>query len=331
MAVDNQKQERVSRQSEFEAVRVDGLTKKFGKGEDAIVAVDNVSFSIKSGEIVGILGPNGAGKTTTIKSILGLITPDEGSVEINGVNIYKNPRQAYNNIDGMMEGARNQYWRLTVEENLRYFTKIGGENPQDVRERYETLLNEFNLFDHKDKQVRNISRGMKQKVSIASTLARDVDIVFLDEPTLGLDVESSITLRRTLRELAKERDLTVLLSSHDMDIIEDVCDRVIILKEGAVIKDSTVDRLLDVFDEQKYELMIENASNKELKNIKNKFDIENINFIDESVQFETTADSMTFYQLTSELESIQAQLRSVQTTNPNLEEVFLNIAGDDNE
>ena len=226
------------------AVSVAGVTKRFGTGEAAVTAVDDVSVSIDSGSIVGLLGPNGAGKTTLIKSILGMVVPDAGEVHVHGIDVRRHPRQAYAHVDAMLEGARNDYWRLTVRENLRYFATIGGVDPDSAEPYHDRLLDRLDLREKADVPVRKLSRGMKQKVSLASALASDATVLFLDEPTLGLDVESSRTLQRELRRLAEEEGLTVVLSSHDMDVIETVCDRVIILSGGRIVADDSVEALL---------------------------------------------------------------------------------------
>ena len=207
------------------ALVVDGVSKRFGSGEESVLAVDDVSLTVEQGSIVGLLGPNGAGKTTLIKCALGIVLPDAGSVQVFGVDVGDGGRAAYADVDAMLEGARNDYWRLTVRENLRYFATIRGIDPDSVADRHDRLLKRLELADKADTAVRDLSRGMKQKVSLASVLAGGAELVFLDEPTLGLDVESSRTLRRELKRLAREEGLTIVVSSHDMAVVEDVCDR----------------------------------------------------------------------------------------------------------
>ncbi|AUX09887.1 ABC-type transport system ATP-binding protein [Halalkaliarchaeum desulfuricum] len=226
------------------ALSITGLTKRFGSGDESVLAVDDVSLDVKRGTVVGLLGPNGAGKTTLIKCALGIVLPDAGSVRVFGVDVGDGRRAAYADVDAMLEGARNDYWRLTVRENLRYFATIHGVDPNSVSARHDRLLERLDLTEKADTPVRDLSRGMKQKVSLASVLAGGADLVFLDEPTLGLDVESSRTLRRELRRLAHEEGLTIVLSSHDMDVIEDVCDRVVMMAGGRIVADDTVEALL---------------------------------------------------------------------------------------
>ena len=200
-------------------VSVRNVRKTYGSGEGAVTAVDDVSFDVQPGTVVGVLGPNGAGKTTLIKSMLGLVIPDEGDVTVDGIDVHAETREAYRRMGAMLEGARNVYWRLTVRENLEFFASLAGHDPGSLRDRHEELLEQLGLADKADATVNDLSRGMKGKVSLAAALARDAPVAFLDEPTLGLDVESSIELRRELRRLAEQESMTIVLSSHDMAVV----------------------------------------------------------------------------------------------------------------
>ncbi|ADB61155.1 ABC transporter related protein [Haloterrigena turkmenica DSM 5511] len=316
-----------TRDREEPALAVEGLSKTFGSGDEAVTAVEDVSFSVAPGEVIGLLGPNGAGKTTTIKSILGLLLPDEGAVRIHGIDVYDRPRAAYDHVDAMLEGARNDYWRLTVRENLRYFAAIRGRNPDALADRHEELLERLDLADRADTPVRELSRGMKQKVSLASVLAGDVSVAFLDEPTLGLDVESSLTLRRELVRLADERGLTLVVSSHDMDVIEAVCDRVVIMNEGRVVVDDTVENLLAAFETQGYRLTVRGADESTLAALRERFDVTDVERLEDRTRFAVAADSETFYRLTDALEDHGLELVAVDTVQPDLEDAFVELTG----
>ncbi|GAB3035644.1 ABC transporter ATP-binding protein [Natronobiforma cellulositropha] len=311
------------------AVRVTNLSKRFGDGPDAVVAVDDVSFEIPSGSIVGLLGPNGAGKTTLIKCLLGLVVPDSGRVEIDGVSVHDAPRRAYGRVEAMMEGARNLYWRLTVRENLRYFASIAGEDPDTVADRHEDLIDRFGLTEYADTQVRNVSRGVKQRAAIASTLAHDVAVTFLDEPTLGLDVESSLTLRNELRTLASEADVTVVLSSHDMDVIEDVCDRVIVIDDGAVVADDTVENLVGALEVTGYRITVGRLDERTLERLDATVPIDEITHVGDRTRLELSTDSREFYRLVAVLESEDVRLSAVETLTPAFEDVFVRLTGGD--
>lgn len=309
------------------ALYVRGLTKTFGGKTNGVMAVKDVSFAIEPGEVIGLLGPNGAGKTTTIKSILGLILPDRGDVRIQGIDPYDRPKQAYKHVDAMFEGARNDYWRLTVMENLRYFASIRGRDPEALADRHERLLEQLDIDDRADTQVRNLSRGMKQKVSLASILASDVSIAFLDEPTLGLDVESSLKLRRELVRLSKERGMALLICSHDMDVIEATCDRVIILNDGRVMAKNSVERLLDNFTVRGYRITARNVDGETSRKLRNRFDLTSIERIDGRTRVEFAIDSDGFYRLTDLLEREDVELLSVETVQANLGDVILEMTG----
>ena len=312
-------------------IRVDNLEKTYGSGADAVTAVDDVSFEISQGTIVGLLGPNGAGKTTTIKSMLGLIIPDSGSVSICGVDVAENPKHAHSHVGAMLEGERNVYWRLTVRENLEFFAGLGGERPSTVRDRHDELLERLDLLEWADTPVNELSKGMKQKVSLASTLARDVDVIFLDEPTLGLDVETSHDLYTELRRLAEEDGITIVLTSHNMDIIEAVSDRVIIVSEGSVIADDETDTLVELFQTQSYRFVVDAPLPEAVAaRLENGFgatcEREN-----ETVTIECVgADSDTVYALMGLLDDAGVELLEIESIDPDLEDVFLRVIEDEN-
>ncbi|MDF9747773.1 ABC transporter ATP-binding protein [Natrinema sp. S1CR25-10] len=310
------------------AVSVTGLSKRFGEGAEAVTAVNDVSFDIETGSIVGLLGPNGAGKTTLIKSILGMVLPDSGTVRIQGVDLYDRPREAYASVDAMLEGARNDYWRLTVRENLRYFATISGVDPDSVSDRHERLLTQLGLAEKADVPVRELSRGMKQKVSLASVLAGGAEVVFLDEPTLGLDIESSRTLQRELRRLVEEEALTVILSSHDMDVVETVCDRVLIMSDGEIIADDTVDALLHRSDRHCIRITSRDLDETIVSTLQNRFDTIRTESGNYGTQIEVTTDSDGLYDLLGRLRSEDVTLERVRTVEPDLEDVFVDLTSE---
>jgi len=315
---------------------VEDLRKSYGSGEDAVTAVDGVSLEVTRGEVVGVLGPNGAGKTTTIKSILGLVVPSSGTVEVAGVDASENPRAVYQHVGAMLEGARNTYWRLTVRENLEFFAALGGNDPAAARERHERMLDQFDLAGKADETVNDLSRGQKQKVSLAATLARGTDVVFLDEPTLGLDVEASLELRRELRRLADEEDITVVLSSHDMDVVEDVCDRVVILSDGRVIADDPVEELVGVFETQAYRVVVDGQLPGEVRSrLVADYHLEDFEVLADRTRFDVTlAEADSLHALLGDLDDAGHDLLDVDSLEPDLEDVFLDVtdrAVDDDE
>ncbi|GKZ13443.1 ABC transporter ATP-binding protein [Haladaptatus sp. T7] len=314
------------------AVSVEHLTKEYSTRDgDAITAVDDVSFDIESGTIVGLLGPNGAGKTTTIKSTLGLLIPTDGSVHINGVDVHDDYRGAYENVSAVLEGNRNAYWRLTVRENLDYFASLQGIHPKTVRDQHDELLEQLRLTDKANEVVKDLSRGMKQKVSLAISLARDTPVVFMDEPTLGLDVEAARDLQRDLRTLVDEHDRTIVVSSHNMDVVQSLCDRVIIMNEGSIVVDRPVDALSDLFDTRTYRVVLEGRlPDSHRETVEGTYETSRWKTSDNRTEFTVAVETpRRLYDVVDILRDGGVAIESVSSNESDLEEVFLTITGDD--
>jgi len=309
------------------AVRVTDLTKVYDAEDGEVTALDGISLEIERGTVVGILGPNGAGKTTLIKSILDLVRPTDGDVAVLGADVTAAGGELYRHVSAMLEGARNVYWRLSLRENLRYFTSLQGIDPDEVAEENLAFVESLGLTDKLDEPVNSLSRGMKQKATLACTLARRTDLVFLDEPTLGLDVEASAALVDTLREMVDRDEKTVVLSSHDMDVIEDLCDRVVVLNAGRVVVDDSVSALLDAFRTQSHRLRLAAPLDD--------VDRAAVAEVAESVSWSGTSDAVEltvtleapddYYRLMRTLESAGATIERAETTTPDLESVFLRV------
>jgi ABC-2 type transport system ATP-binding protein len=308
-------------------LEVDSLTKSYTTSDGTLRAVDDVSFSVDRGEIVGILGPNGAGKTTTIKCILGLIVPTEGGVTIDGVDSMRNPEKAYESVAAVLEGARNVYWRLTVRENLRFFVGSQGVRPDREAEAYDRIISKVGLEKKADEEVRNLSRGMKQKASLACALVQNPEILFLDEPTLGLDVEASVDLQREIRRLAKREDRTVVLSSHDMDVLEELCDRVIILNEGQIVANDDVSNLVGVFQSQTYELSF--TPETEPSGALEPYTYERLDERPRPTVEVLLSSTDELYSLMETCRNVGAEIENIESVEPDLEEVFLQMIDGD--
>src|SRR5690606_17294237 len=226
-----------------------------GAGRATVTAVDGVTFEVARGEVLGLLGPNGAGKTTTIKMACGLVHPDSGSVRVAGHDTRTDRLRAVRHVAAVLEGNRNLYWRLSVLENLVYFAGNRGRSRSSVRRRAGELLERFGLEAKSDVIVAKLSRGMQQKLAIATCLLADTEVLVLDEPTLGLDVETGFEVRSLLREIAAE-GRTVVLSSHDMPVVEDLCRRVVVVSGGKVVTDALVADLLKVFESRAFAITL---------------------------------------------------------------------------
>jgi ABC-2 type transport system ATP-binding protein len=236
-------------------------------------------------------------------------------------------RAAYANVDAMLEGARNDYWRLTVRENLRYFATIGGVDPDSVADRHERLLERLDLTEDADTAVRNLSRGMKQKVSLASVLAGGAELVFLDEPTLGLDIESSRTLRAELKRLATEEGLTIIVSSHNMTVIEDVCNRVIVMSNGQIVADDSVDALLARADRDLVRIESPEITPATVGRIDANFEVRTVERSADSCGLDVVASGDDLYPLMALLRDDSVRIARIETIEPTLEDVFVDLTG----
>jgi len=232
-----------------------GLTKTYGRGKQRFEAVRQVSLTLHRGEVLAFLGPNGAGKTTTIKMIAGLVRPDRGQVTIAGEDPHRHAR-ALRNIGAVLEGNRNLYWRLTPEENLEYFGVLRQMPRKVAHRRGLELLDRFELLDKRNTPVQKLSRGMQQKLAIAVALIHNPQLLLLDEPTLGLDVEAGETVKALVRQIAQE-GRAILLTTHQLDVAEELSDRVAIIRRGQIIAEQSTESLLQEFSNSTYQIEIE--------------------------------------------------------------------------
>ncbi len=234
-------------------LEINNLRKEYYSKKKKVVAVNDISLTGDYGEVVGILGPNGSGKTSTIKSISTIIDFEKGDISLFGLNIKKNRKKVLQNIGSVLEGARNIHWRLTPIENLIYFAGLKGFSKRDVEQQMHRLLDLLDLKEVANKPVRTFSRGMQQKVAIACALIHNPKIVMLDEPTLGLDVETSRNMIKFIKEISQENRL-IIITSHDMKFIESVCTKIYIMRKGSLIKEGSVKELKKIFNKKYYSL-----------------------------------------------------------------------------
>ena len=199
-----------------------------------IVAVDNVSFEIKQGELFGLLGPNGAGKTTTTKMLTTLLIPTGGVATVKGFDIVDQAEDVRKIIGFIFGGERGLYWRLSGIDNLRYFASLYGIDPEASKKRIAYLLDLVGLNGRGEENVGGYSRGMKQRLHVARTLLHDPDILFLDEPTLGLDPVGAREFRQVILNLQSEKK-TILLTTHYMFEADALCDRIGVINHGRII------------------------------------------------------------------------------------------------
>jgi ABC-2 type transport system ATP-binding protein len=208
-----------------------GVIKRTAK---EITAVDDVSFGIEEGELFGLLGPNGAGKTTTVKMLTTLLIPTGGSASVRGFDVVAQADEVRKRIGFIFGGERGLYWRLSGIDNLRYFASLYGIDPDVSKKRIAFLLDLVGLNGRGEENVGGYSRGMKQRLHVARTLLHEPDVLFLDEPTLGLDPVGAREFRQVILNLQTEKK-TILLTTHYMFEADALCDRIAIINHGSII------------------------------------------------------------------------------------------------
>ena len=212
-----------------------------GKDKTPVIAVDDVGFTARDGEITGLLGPNGAGKTTTLRMLYTLMSPDQGRIAVDGIDVAKDPTAVRQRL-GVLPDARGVYKRLTARENITYFGELHGLSAATIAERTARLSAALQMDDFLDRATEGFSQGQRTKTAIARALIHDPRNVILDEPTNGLDVMTTRGLRGFLKELRAE-GRCVIFSSHIMQEVAALCDRIVIVSRGKVTAEGTPDEL----------------------------------------------------------------------------------------
>lgn len=224
----------------------------FSPEKREITAVKVVSFSVKAGERVAFIGPNGAGKSTTIKMLTGILFPTAGTISVLGLNPSKDRKKLAYRI-GTVFGQRSQLLpNLPVTDSFEFFGVMYGMSDEDIKSRVEELIKLFDLSSFVDQPVRKLSLGQRMRAEVAAALIHRPEIIFLDEPTIGLDVVAKKTLRDLLITINKEEKVTIFLTSHDVGDIESLCDRTIVINHGTVINDIPTNELSRAFAYEKY-------------------------------------------------------------------------------
>ena len=307
-------------------IRVNDLTKSYGP----TLAVDHVSFEVKEGEVFGFLGPNGAGKTTTIRMMVGLTQPSSGTAFINGYDILKEPVKVKQTI-GLVPETSNLYGELSSLGNLIYQAELYGVAPKERKVRALQLLEEFGLKEHQEKPFQKLSRGLKRRLTIATALINNPTILFLDEPTTGLDVMSARGLRKLIRDL-KKKGITIFLTTHYIPEAEELCDRIGIIVKGKI---RIIDSPNNIRSQVKKGEILEVGLERVPDDLRNQFltldGIEKI-LIDENViHFHIQKLNQVISPIMKSLEEHGARIESIKTLSPSLEDAFVRITGLDSE
>jgi ABC-2 type transport system ATP-binding protein len=307
-------------------IQAKDLTKSYGP----TLAVDHVSFEVKEGEVFGFLGPNGAGKTTTIRMMVGLTQPGAGTALINGHDVLKEPVEVKQTI-GLVPETSNLYGELTSLENLIYQAELYGVLKKERRIRAIQLLEEFGLKEHQEKPFQKLSRGLKRRLTIATALIHHPKILFLDEPTTGLDVMSARGLRKLVLD-SRKKGLTIFLTTHYIPEAESLCDRIAIIVKGKIrIIDTPQNIKSQVKEMEILEVGLDRIPDPLKKNLLSLDGIEKI-LIDESrIRFHTKNIDQVTLGIIKLLKEQGTKIEVINTLSPSLEDAFVKLTGLDSD
>ena len=238
-------------------IEVKNLTFKFGE----LKAVDTVSFLIPAGQICGYLGPNGAGKTTTVKMLTGMIKPDEGTISIAGLDIGENDIDVKRRI-GYVPESGALYQSLTPHEYLQFVGRLYGMEDGPISKKISEFCDFFQIGDSIHRRMNEFSKGMRQKVVISSAMLHNPQVIFLDEPLNGLDANTALLLKKLIKNLAEDVK-TIFYCSHILDVVENLCDRVIIIDKGKLVADGSVEELKEMTSRSSLEAVFSELTNTE--------------------------------------------------------------------
>lgn len=304
----------------MDAIEAESLTKYFGE----LLAVDHVNFRVKKGEIFGFLGPNGAGKTTTIRMLTTLTRPSKGTARVAGYDVLNEPLRAKQHF-GVVPEVSNVYDELSVWNNLMFAGEIYGMSRTERRSRSDELLSVLALAEHRDKKARNLSKGLKRKLVLGMALVNSPEILFLDEPSSGLDVTSTRLMRDTIRQLA-QRGMTVFLTTHNIEEANLLCDRVAIIVKARIVAIDSPENLKMTLDASR---SVEIAFKKDPSGLQDWLKASNrVNAVrkdGDKWKVFTSNPSEFLDSLVNYLERERANLLSINTLGPSLEDVFVSL------
>lgn len=246
---------------------VSEISKTFLSKGKTIPAVRNISFNLDEGKTLAILGPNGAGKTTLISMLCGLLTPDAGQVNFKNRCIYSHQAKYLSKIGAVLEGNRNIYWYMTVGENLEYFSRLSYLDSRKIKFKSSELIEFFGLGDFRSIPVGQFSRGMQQKVAIAVAMMNEPELLFLDEPTLGLDVIAKEKMISHLNQISEVSKTSIIITSHQLDVVDKVADEVMMIHKGGKLHHEDKEKLKIMLSKQSYEIVFESSSELEMASL----------------------------------------------------------------
>lgn len=290
-------------------------------------ASKNISIKIPKGKIIGVLGENGAGKTTLIKMLTTLLIPDSGTIKMNGKDFNSNLKEVRSSINMIAGGERNIYWRLNALENLEYFGSLYRTSNNQVKMKSEFLLKQLGLWENRYLPVERFSKGMKQRLQIAKGLINDPDYIFLDEPTLGLDIQVSKELRNIIKNLSKKENKGILLTTHYLAEAEELCDYIYIIDQGSVILEGTKEDIFTSLDLKKQLVFeLENPFDSSLENTLDKIDIPyTIKKLSNKCILSIFSNELTLQESMNFFDNDKTSISKITQIDPSLEDALLLI------
>lgn len=306
----------------MEIINVTNLKKVYGEFQ----AVDNISFGIKQGEVFGFLGPNGAGKTSTINMMIGLSRPTSGNIMIDGIDAIKDIRKVQR-IIGVIPDENNLYDEMDGFDNLCFCASLYGIGKEEREKRAMKLLEQFNLINAGKRLFKTYSKGMKRKLTIAAGIIHNPKILFLDEPTTGIDVESARQIRKLILNL-KNQGKTIFITTHYIEEAQRICDRIAFIVNGKIVKIGKVNELMENAEREHKIKLVLNESIKEIREeLENKFQNCKVEISDENSCVIISKERVALSPILQLLDSKGVSVYEAKEIKPSLEDVFVKITG----
>lgn len=309
----------------FQMIEISNLTKYYGPN----LAVDNISFTVEQGEILGFLGPNGAGKSTTMNILTGFLSATSGTVKINGFDILEEPHEAKKCIGYLPENPP-LYLDMTAIEFLRFVADLKGVDKRERSRHIADIMKLVKITDVANRLIKNLSKGYKQRVGIAQALIGNPEVLVLDEPTIGLDPKQIIEIRNLIKDLGKKH--TVILSSHILPEVSAVCDRIIIISKGKIVAVNTTEKLSRQFSKStKFRISVEGPSKEILQKLRLVPGVKAATIIGDKVSgistldLESESDVDVRRQVFFEMARSSWPIIEMKSMDPTLEDIFLQV------
>ncbi|MDW7669248.1 MAG: ABC transporter ATP-binding protein [Bacillota bacterium] len=289
-------------------------------------AVDDISFKVEKGEILGLLGPNGAGKSTTISMIATLLKADKGKILYKGIDIEKEPKQIQKEL-GFVPQEIALYPSLSGYDNLKFWGRMYGLKGDKLKEKIEEVSQIIGIDKRLKNKVEEYSGGMKRRLNIGSALLHNPEILILDEPTVGIDPQSRKHILDSVKEINKKGS-TVIYTSHYMEEVEYLCDKICIMDEGKIIAQGTKDDLIkSISAEEKVILQVDNINQKMIEEIKIIPYVDKIAFFENEITIQKTGNNVDYSEILEAISNNDGHLTSMDIKKPDLEFVFLSLTG----